>query len=188
MAILFGDADRNRLRELPDHSSGATLKSMTDQTLLRRIATNREIFGGKPIIRGMRVSVEMVINLLAQGELRGGQGHRSHRRSEIENAPPPQSKTAIGYFASSSAKKSELRAHELATSAPADAFWQEARKLVFDPPQFRYAGELQTRRGMIRSPSDMENCRSRTPRREAYWSNLRVNHPTNHRDSRANPP
>ncbi|MGA7743272.1 MAG: DUF433 domain-containing protein [Polyangia bacterium] len=68
MAILFGDADRNRLRELPDHSSGATLKSMTDQTLLRRIATNREIFGGKPIIRGMRVSVEMVINLLAQGE------------------------------------------------------------------------------------------------------------------------
>ena len=41
---------------------------MTDQALLRRIATNREIFGGKPIIRGMRVSVEMVINLLAQGE------------------------------------------------------------------------------------------------------------------------
>jgi uncharacterized protein (DUF433 family) len=41
---------------------------MTDQALLRRIGTNREVFGGKPIIRGMRVSVEMVINLLAQGE------------------------------------------------------------------------------------------------------------------------
>lgn len=41
---------------------------MTDQTLLARITSNREIFGGKPIIRGMRVSVEMVVNLLAQGE------------------------------------------------------------------------------------------------------------------------
>jgi uncharacterized protein (DUF433 family) len=41
---------------------------MTDQVLLRRITSNREIFGGKPIVRGMRVSVEMVVNLLAQGE------------------------------------------------------------------------------------------------------------------------
>ena len=41
---------------------------MTDQALLGRITSNREIFGGKPIIRGMRVSVEMVVNLLAQGE------------------------------------------------------------------------------------------------------------------------
>jgi uncharacterized protein (DUF433 family) len=41
---------------------------MTDQDLLKRITSNREIFGGKPIVRGMRVSVEMVVNLLAQGE------------------------------------------------------------------------------------------------------------------------
>ena len=41
---------------------------MTDQALLGRITSNREIFGGKPIVRGMRVSVEMVVNLLAQGE------------------------------------------------------------------------------------------------------------------------
>lgn len=41
---------------------------MTDQALLRRITSNREIFGGKPIVRGLRVSVEMVVNLLAQGE------------------------------------------------------------------------------------------------------------------------
>ncbi len=27
-----------------------------------------EIFGGKPIIRGMRISVELVLSLLAQGE------------------------------------------------------------------------------------------------------------------------
>jgi uncharacterized protein (DUF433 family) len=41
---------------------------MTDQALLKRITSNREIFSGKPIVRGMRVSVEMVVNLLAQGE------------------------------------------------------------------------------------------------------------------------
>ena len=31
---------------------------MIDETLLRRITVNAEIFGGKPIIRGMRISVE----------------------------------------------------------------------------------------------------------------------------------
>ena len=41
---------------------------MTDATLLKRITSNPEIIGGKPIIRGMRVSVELVLSLLAQGE------------------------------------------------------------------------------------------------------------------------
>ncbi len=41
---------------------------MTDETLLARIAANPEIFGGKPIIRGMRISVELILSLLAQGE------------------------------------------------------------------------------------------------------------------------
>jgi len=41
---------------------------MTDQQLLRRITANPEIFGGKPIIRGMRISVELILSLLAQGE------------------------------------------------------------------------------------------------------------------------
>jgi len=36
--------------------------------LLERITSNAEIFGGKPIIRGMRISVELVLSLLAQGE------------------------------------------------------------------------------------------------------------------------
>lgn len=42
---------------------------MTDaeQELLKRITANPEIFGGKPIIRGMRISVELVLSLLAQG-------------------------------------------------------------------------------------------------------------------------
>ena len=41
---------------------------MNESKLLERITFNPQIFGGKPIIRGMRVSVEMVVNLLAQGE------------------------------------------------------------------------------------------------------------------------
>jgi uncharacterized protein (DUF433 family) len=41
---------------------------MMDEKLLGRITANPEIFGGKPIIRGMRISVEMILSLLAQGE------------------------------------------------------------------------------------------------------------------------
>jgi uncharacterized protein (DUF433 family) len=39
----------------------------TSDALLGRITGNREIFGGKPIIRGMRLSVAMVLSMLAQG-------------------------------------------------------------------------------------------------------------------------
>ncbi len=35
--------------------------------LLRRITARPDVFGGKPIIRDMRVSVEFVLSLLAQG-------------------------------------------------------------------------------------------------------------------------
>ncbi len=41
---------------------------MSEQKLLKRITANPEIFGGKPIIRGMRISVELILSLLAQGE------------------------------------------------------------------------------------------------------------------------
>lgn len=41
---------------------------MNDRELLSRITSNLEIFGGKPIIRGMRISVELILSLLAQGE------------------------------------------------------------------------------------------------------------------------
>ena len=40
-----------------------------DDFLLKRITINPEIFGGKPIIRGMRISVELILSLLAQGEI-----------------------------------------------------------------------------------------------------------------------
>ena len=41
---------------------------MSDERLLERITADPEIFGGKPIIRGMRITVELILSLLAQGE------------------------------------------------------------------------------------------------------------------------
>jgi uncharacterized protein (DUF433 family) len=41
---------------------------MTDPDLLRRITVNPDVFGGKPTVRGMRISVELILSLLAQGE------------------------------------------------------------------------------------------------------------------------
>lgn len=41
---------------------------MAEARLLERITVNPAIFGGKPIIRGMRLSVELILSLLAQGE------------------------------------------------------------------------------------------------------------------------
>jgi uncharacterized protein (DUF433 family) len=38
-----------------------------DTTLLNRITTNPEIFGGKPIIMGKRMSVEHILKMLARG-------------------------------------------------------------------------------------------------------------------------
>ncbi|MDE0208224.1 MAG: DUF433 domain-containing protein, partial [Candidatus Tectomicrobia bacterium] len=35
--------------------------------LLGRITARPDVFGGKPIIRDMRISVEMILSLLAQG-------------------------------------------------------------------------------------------------------------------------
>lgn len=41
---------------------------MADQELLKRITARAEVFGGKPIVRDMRISVELILSLLAQGE------------------------------------------------------------------------------------------------------------------------
>ena len=38
------------------------------EDILTRITADPAIFGGKPIVRGMRISVEFVLSLLAQGE------------------------------------------------------------------------------------------------------------------------
>ena len=37
------------------------------QDLLKRITFNKDILCGKPIIRGLRISVEMILELLAKG-------------------------------------------------------------------------------------------------------------------------
>jgi uncharacterized protein (DUF433 family) len=39
-----------------------------EQTLLKRITVNPQIFGGKPIIRGRRLAVEHILGMLAAGD------------------------------------------------------------------------------------------------------------------------
>ena len=39
----------------------------TNTELLKRITARPDVFGGKPIIRNMRISVELILSLLAQG-------------------------------------------------------------------------------------------------------------------------
>lgn len=41
---------------------------MVDSDLLDRITADPKIFGGKPIVRCMRISVELILSLLAQGD------------------------------------------------------------------------------------------------------------------------
>ena len=40
---------------------------MTDQKLLARIASRPNVLAGKPTVRGTRLSVEFILNLLAHG-------------------------------------------------------------------------------------------------------------------------
>ena len=40
---------------------------MTDQDLFDRITTSPSVLAGKPVIRGTRLSVEFILNLLARG-------------------------------------------------------------------------------------------------------------------------
>ncbi len=40
---------------------------MATTELLARITARPDVFGGKPIIRDMRISVELILSLLAQG-------------------------------------------------------------------------------------------------------------------------
>jgi uncharacterized protein (DUF433 family) len=41
---------------------------MSQAPLLQRITSRPDVFNGKPIIRDLRVSVELILSLLAQGE------------------------------------------------------------------------------------------------------------------------
>ena len=39
----------------------------TSDELLNRITARPEVFGGKPIVRDMRISVELILSLMSQG-------------------------------------------------------------------------------------------------------------------------
>mgnify|MGYP006427802889 CR=1 FL=1 len=41
---------------------------MDQSSLLERITSNPEVFGGKPILRGHRVAVEHILGMLAAGD------------------------------------------------------------------------------------------------------------------------
>lgn len=41
---------------------------MQDKQLLERIDVNPDVLAGKPVIRGTRLSVQLILNLLAHGE------------------------------------------------------------------------------------------------------------------------
>ncbi|HJY84940.1 MAG TPA: DUF433 domain-containing protein [Candidatus Binatia bacterium] len=41
---------------------------MTETDLLKRIEVNPQIFGGKPIVRGLRIAVEHILGMLAAGD------------------------------------------------------------------------------------------------------------------------
>jgi uncharacterized protein (DUF433 family) len=58
------------MREQRDgsHFPSYEVEPMKHEGLLGRITVNPAIFGGKPIIRGMRISVGLILSLLAQGE------------------------------------------------------------------------------------------------------------------------
>jgi uncharacterized protein (DUF433 family) len=40
---------------------------MTDNNLLARITSDPRVLAGKPVVRGTRLSVELILNLLAHG-------------------------------------------------------------------------------------------------------------------------
>lgn len=42
-------------------------RNINQDLLLKRITVNPKIFKGKPIIRGLRISIEMILDLMSRG-------------------------------------------------------------------------------------------------------------------------
>ena len=51
----------------PNRKTKRASAARSNGDLLRRITINPDVLVGKPIIRGMRISVEQILNLLGQG-------------------------------------------------------------------------------------------------------------------------
>lgn len=58
----YEDLDAGRTHTLEE-----VRRDVTNTELLARITARPDVFGGKPIIRDMRISVELILSLLAQG-------------------------------------------------------------------------------------------------------------------------
>ena len=62
---------------------------------LKRITARPDVFNGKPIIRDMRISVELVLSLLSQGasheELKETTTRTSKRKTSVPASPMPTS-------------------------------------------------------------------------------------------------
>lgn len=59
MSLLYAEIES--LARVPNN------KLMTDQVLLQRITADPKILTGKPVIKGTRLSVEYILNLLGHG-------------------------------------------------------------------------------------------------------------------------
>jgi uncharacterized protein (DUF433 family) len=44
------------------------MRSISEDEILNRVTVNPAIFGGKPIVRGLRIAVEHVLGMLAAGD------------------------------------------------------------------------------------------------------------------------
>ena len=51
----------------PRRTANEGVEDMNHSELLKRITARSDVFGGKPIIRDMRLSVELILSLMAQG-------------------------------------------------------------------------------------------------------------------------
>jgi uncharacterized protein (DUF433 family) len=49
------------------HSTRLESATVRDEKLMSRIAASPKTFGGKPVVRGLRIPVELILSLLAQG-------------------------------------------------------------------------------------------------------------------------
>lgn len=86
------EATRARTKELLKDLDG-----MSHRVLLERITTNPELCGGRPCIRGMRIRVIDVLELLAAGETReqilADYPYLGHERAQPSTARAPEPST-----------------------------------------------------------------------------------------------
>ncbi len=61
-------SDEQTLARHPSKTARREESAMTEAQLLNRITSRPDVFGGKPIIRDMRFSVQQVLAMLAAGD------------------------------------------------------------------------------------------------------------------------